>query len=193
MKKLVFAAAAALILAMPAAVSAEETSSVIVSASSVKTAAPDRATINLSINEYGAEVADVQSSIVGYNVSVSIIIADAAVDDVGDLISRSTEAGANYVGNVEYKCSNYEEVYASALADAVRKAKSKAEAIAAAAEGTLGSIVSITEGYENTSYRSNASYDYGAMKTMGVAEDSIELSPEEAEIEASVTIEYRMN
>jgi len=235
MKKLVFAAAAALILAMPAAVSAEETSSVIVSVSSVKTAAPDRATINLGINEYGAEVDGVQGSIakkitavkaaladvpedsifvtndyvnpqydynsesenynkiVGYNVSVSIIIADVAVDDVGDLISRSTEAGANYVGNVEYKCSNYEEVYASALADAVRKAKSKAEVIAAAAEGTLGSIVSITEGYENTSYRSNASYDYGAMKTMGVAEDSIELSPEEAEIEASVTIEYRMN
>ena len=235
MKKLVSILTAALILAMPVAVCAEETSSIIVSASSVKTTAPDIATINLGINEYGEEVAAVQgviarkisavkealsdvpedsisvtnyyvnprynydsesedyNKIVGYDVSVSIIISDVAVDDVGDLISRCTEAGANNVGNVEYKCSNYEEVYASALSDAVRKAKDKAEVIAEAAEGTLGSIVSITENYENTYYRTSVSYDTGAMKNMAVAEDSIELSPEKAEIQAGVTIENRLN
>ena len=93
---------------------------------------------------------------------------------------------------VEYKCSNYEEVYAAALSDAVRKAKSKAEVIAEAAEGTLGSIVSITENYENTYYRRSESYDTGALKNMAAAEDTIELSPQEAEIQAGVTIEYRL-
>ena len=234
MKKLASIMIAALLLAAPVTACAEETSSIIVSASSVKTTTPDIATINLGINEYGEEAAAVQgvvakkisavkaalsdvpedvisvtnyyvnpqynydsesadyNKIVGYNVSVSIIISDVAVDEVGGLISRCTEAGANNVGNVEYKCSNYEEVYAAALSDAVRKAKSKAEVIAEAAEGTLGSIVSITENYENTYYRRSESYDTGALKNMAAAEDTIELSPQEAEIQAGVTIEYRL-
>ena len=141
---------------------------------------------------YDSESED-YNKIVGYQVSVSIVISDVAVEDVGDLISRCTEAGANNVGNVEYKCSNYEEIYTSALSDAVRKAKRKAEVIADAAEGTLGSIIIITEGYENTDYRSNANYEYGTMKTMGVTEDAIELSPEQVEIRADITIEFRLD
>ena len=234
MKKLVSAALAALILSMPAAACAEETSSVTVSASSVKTTTPDTAEVNLGISEYGEEAAEVQgviakkisavkaalsdipedsvsvtnyyvnpqynydsasedyNKIVGYNVSVSIIISDVAADEVGELITKCTEAGANNVGNVEYKCSNYEEVYASALSDAVKKAKGKAEVIAEAAGGTLGSIISISENYENAYFRRSESYDAGALKNMAAAEDSMELSPEDAEIQAGVTIEYKL-
>ena len=84
-----------------------------------------------------------------------------------------------------------------ALTKAVEKAKEKGEVLAKAADGSLGEILSVSEGYQNTAYRYNTSYmDAKQMSGYGVAEEAamdVAVMPGEAEITAQVTVVFELD
>lgn len=130
--------------------------------------------------------------IIGYNVTTTMSVQDQNIEDLGTLLSACVGAGITNIDNVSFLCSGYDEAYRQALAQAVADSRLKAETLAAASGKTLGEIVTITEGWQDTSAR------YG--QTSGIA-FSVEaardtaapsLQPGETDIVANVTVAYRM-
>lgn len=132
--------------------------------------------------------------IIKYNVGIKVDITQLSTEEAGEVISKCVEAGANEVFDVVYTCSNYQELYNQALEKAVERAHEKAEILANAGNCELGDVVRIAEGYENTTYRNtNSERSYAKNVTMDSANEmsyGIELSPEDADISATVTVIY---
>lgn len=133
-----------------------------------------------------------EQRIIGYVVTTSMSVQDQDIDELGKLISACVEAGINNIDSVTFLCSGYDEAYRQALAQAVGDAREKAEALAAAAGKKLGEPVSVTEGWQDTSAK------YGRDAGMAVSMDEANsagpiFQPGETEINASVTVKYRMD
>lgn len=130
------------------------------------------------------------STIVGYQMSTHLQVRGVDIDKVSPLMQACVAAGATGVDGPTYSSTSFDEAYAQALAEAVAASKPKAEAMAEAANVTLGAVSSIDEGYEDTSYRNTG--------TMAV-EDSLakdaggmEIAPGEVTVSAQVTVSYEI-
>lgn len=132
--------------------------------------------------------------IIGYVVTTSMSVQDQDIEDLGKLISACVAAGINNVENVSFLCSGYDEAYRQALAQAVEASRSKAETLAAAAGKKLGEPVTITEGWQDTSARYGRAANTPTFSVEEAAMDSAGpiLQPGETEINANVTVTYRM-
>lgn len=132
--------------------------------------------------------------LIGYVVTTSMSVQDQDIEDLGKLISACVAAGINNVENVSFLCSGYDEAYCQALAQAVEASRSKAETLAAAAGKKLGEPVTITEGWQDTSARYGRAANTAAFSVQEAAMDSAGpiLQPGETEINANVTVTYRM-
>ncbi len=135
-----------------------------------------------------------EQRIIGYVVTTSMSVQDQDIEDLGKLISACVAAGINNVENVSFLCSGYDEAYRQALAQAVEASRSKAETLAAAAGKKLGEPVTITEGWQDTSARYGRAANTAAFSVEEAAMDSAGpiLQPGETEINANVTVTYRM-
>lgn len=132
--------------------------------------------------------------IVGYESRTSITVSDVAVDDVTAAMEACVTAGATSTSGPNYYASSYDDAYAQALAQAIEASRAKAAVMAEAAGVSLGEVVSITEGYQNTSYRYVES---AAAMEMDVTVDEADagaakLAPGEVSIEAQVTVTYAL-
>lgn len=136
-----------------------------------------------------------EQRIIGYNVTTTMTVQDQNIEDLGALLSACVAAGINNVDSVSFLCSGYDEAYRQALAQAVADSRLKAETLAAAGEKTLGEVVAITEGWQDTSARygqaSGIAFSVEAAKDTAAAAPS--LQPGETEITANVTVTYRMH
>ncbi len=131
------------------------------------------------------------NKLIGYTATVSITVRDLDISEAGRLIGTATGAGATGVDSVQYFCSDYDDRYEEALAKAVAAAAKKADVLAHAAGRKPGDVVSVTEGYQDTSAR----YEYasGAQYELAAASDSaMNFDPGVTEIEASVTAVYEL-
>ena len=131
--------------------------------------------------------------ITGYEMTTTLRVSDLDIDTVGTIIQASVEAGANEADGIEYYASNYDEVYQQALESALDTARSKAEGIAKATGSTLGKVVKVTEGYQDTSarYAANfASYDTEEALDTGAA---AKVMPGQTSIRAEVTVTYAIS
>lgn len=128
--------------------------------------------------------------LVGYDASAYLTISDQAIDGIGDLINLCTENGVDYVDGVSFSCSNYDEVYAEALAQAVSDARSKAEIIAESEGKKVGTVMDIEEGYQDTYYQYKS---VNNVMADGFAESaSADIMAGQADIEASVTVTFEL-
>ena len=84
-----------------------------------------------------------QRTLIGYIARNSIVVNLERIDQIGPVIDAALGAGANVVSNLQLHSSKYEEARRTALQEAVRKAKADAEALAAAAGGTLGTVLEV--------------------------------------------------
>ncbi len=84
-----------------------------------------------------------QRTLLGYIARNSIVVSLDRIDQVGPVIDAALGAGANVVSNLQFHSSKYEEARRTALQEAVRQAKADAEALAAAAGGTLGTVIEV--------------------------------------------------
>lgn len=119
------------------------------------------------------------SSITGYSASTTIS-ADAELSTLGGLIDAAVAAGANGVSGPTFSRSDRDKLYRDALKEALKDARSKAEALAAGAGLTLGEIASIAEGGGGG----------GPVPLDGAADRATAIEPGTQTVDASVTVTY---
>lgn len=134
-----------------------------------------------------------EQRIIGYIVYTTMSVQDQDIEDLSTLLSACVAAGINHIDNISFLCSGYDEAYRQALTQAVTASREKAETLAAAAGKALGDVVSITEGWQDTSAR----YGKNATSAMAFSMEDAKaagpsIQPGETEISASVTVTYRM-
>lgn len=127
--------------------------------------------------------------ITGYQANNTVAIRVEDLGKVGPVIDAGLAAGANSLDGVEFGLRNDETARAAALADAVREARAKADALAQALKVRLGELVDVTEGGLSISPPPYPKVGRIAMADFAVATP---VSPGQVGVEASVTIRYRI-
>ena len=85
----------------------------------------------------------------GFIARYTIRAETARLDDVGRLIDAALSGGATEVSSVQFFAPNSDDARRAAMAIAVRAARQDAEAIARAAGGSLGRLITITSSSGN--------------------------------------------
>lgn len=99
--------------------------------------------------------------VIGYDVSNSVSITIRDLDKVGSIVDGALAAGANTVNGLIFDLEDKDPVYNKALAQATKKASSKAKVMAEAAGLKVGGIESIIEsGASVQMNRAGSSYYY---------------------------------
>jgi len=133
--------------------------------------------------------------LLGYEVSQNIALKIRDLDKISDIIAKTTEKGANQIGNINFTIDDEYELKNEARRLAIEKAKEKAEAIAKESGMKLGKIKSVHENsYQPIYDYSNAykemrleSYDQAA----GMVAPSIEAGQNEVRVEITLIYEVK--
>ena len=151
----------------------------------VKDAGVDGRDIQTQNVSLSAVTSDDGRHIEGYAAGASISVRARDLDLAGRLVDAAVAAGANNVYGPSLERSDAEELAKKALADAVADARHKAEALAEAADGSLGRVLSVTEGGSSV-----PPMPYAARESALAADVPIE--PGTQEIQASVTVVFEL-
>lgn len=81
----------------------------------------------------------------GFEASQSFRVKVRDLDQVDDVLTAATDAGANQAGNVQFTIDDPETQRAEARAEAITEAKAKAKVLAANLGGRLGKLKSFNE------------------------------------------------
>ena len=84
--------------------------------------------------------------VVGYNVTNTLVVELKSIDLVGRAIDAALANGANMINSLQFYASNTEGARQEAIAMAVRKARTDADAAARAAGGTVTGLLEINVG-----------------------------------------------
>lgn len=109
--------------------------------------------------------------LIGYQMNTQVTVTDVPIDDVGGLLSKTVESGANEIQNVTYFSSTYDQAYGEALKKAVELARGKAEAIAEADGRQLGKVLKVEEYNDG---------QYGRYASSGINQRSMKMMDTEA-------------
>ncbi len=129
----------------------------------------------------------------GYEVTQNVIVKIRELDKIGDVIAKTTEKGANQIGNVMFTFDDEYELKNQARELAIKKAKEKAEVIAKQTGMKLGKVKSV---YENEVNFPMYDYANAKMEVLGVGaggglgSPSIEAGQNEVRVE--VTLVYKV-
>lgn len=118
---------------------------------------------------------------------------------LGDVVSSLADSLSEPRFNISFTSKKMEEAKSDALKSAVEKAKSDAEALAAAAGVKLGDILSINHSFGEVhfSYPRSANYDFAEEACLGksaasCSESFRDMSVDDIKIQANVTIEWQI-
>ena len=81
--------------------------------------------------------------LIGYEATTTLTVSDLLIDRLGDILTQSVNAGINNIQSISYLSSKYDESYQEALRLSIEAARTKAEAMAAAAGCQLGDITDL--------------------------------------------------
>lgn len=131
----------------------------------------------------------------GFTLSHSVIVKIRDFEKIGEVIAKSTEAGANIFSGVQFTIDDPESAKSLAREEAIAKAKEKAKEIAAQSGLSLGKVLNFYE-YQD-GYSSPMPYGVGGM--YDVAESTLEskvtapsIEPGEQEVNLTVSLTYRI-
>jgi len=133
--------------------------------------------------------------LVGYEVSQNVSVKVRDLDKIGDVISKTTEQGANQIGNVSFTIDDEYELKNQARELAIEKAKEKAELIAKQSGLKLGNIKSFYESADDRTYAplySNAKLEMSYDQAGGMVLDAPDIQTGENEIRVEVTLVYEV-
>jgi uncharacterized protein len=153
----------------------------------VKTAGVDRKDVQTQDISLSAVTSSDGRHIDGYAASASISVRARDLDRAGALVDAAVAAGANNVYGPSLDRSDADELANKALADALADARRKAEALAAAAGGSLGQVLSINE-----SGASVPPMPYAARDAATLSSD-VPIEPGTQEIQASITVVFELS
>jgi len=123
-----------------------------------------------------------QPTLSGYTASNTVAIVTNDLANVGKVIDAGTQAGANNIRGLEFQLKDEAPVRAQALAEAARKARAGAEAMAAALGLKVVRVLSAEEGGEPQVIR-----PMRAM-AMGAAAATTPIESGNIQVQASVTV-----
>lgn len=137
---------------------------------------------------------DGKQKITGYTARQDITVETTKLDKVGKIVDKGVDAGA-LVSYINFQLSNKreEEFKVTALEDASKDAKVKAEAIAKGLGKRLGGVVSVASSdfnyYPYPYYQAT-----GAMAESNVKarEAAVNIQPKDLEVTANVQVTYRI-
>lgn len=129
-------------------------------------------------------------AIIRYEMKTDITVSDIPIDQTGELLSASVDAGINTIQNVSYLSSQYDESYQQALKGAIEAAKIKAGAIAEASGRILGPVVSVEEhnDYQQVRYTGYRNAAPGAVNESA----AMAVEPGQVTISAQVTVNFEI-
>lgn len=121
----------------------------------------------------------------GYEVNQNINIKIRNLDKIGDAIAKTTEKGANQIGNITFTIDDEFALRNEARKEAIKKAKEKAEGIVAETGIELGDIINV---YENQVYYPSA-INYSKEMSLGIGGGGAVPAPEIQAGEDEVVVE----
>lgn len=128
----------------------------------------------------------------GYRMSTSLTILVRDMGKAGEVVDAAIGAGSNQLNGLEYLVSNQDELYNQVLTDAVELARQKAEALAAAANRSLGVVKEINE--TSRAVATVREYAMANPDTAGAGENRAKtaIQPGSTTINAEVTVVFTM-
>lgn len=113
-------------------------------------------TINYYVNQHWEMKQNREREFIGYKAIHRISVRIPELNQVGKIIDASVSAGVTQIGGLKFESSNTDSMQHAALAMAVRQARKRAETMAEAAGGHLGSLIELST---ESSFRSSLAAD----------------------------------
>lgn len=132
------------------------------------------------------------SKLTGYVVTTSLSVKDVKIDETGSLITACTRAGATEFNGMSFHCSDYDTLYNNALENAVASAKKRAGVLAKASGRSLGRVLTIREGWQDTTYASSSSKSFNVEEMSAADTGAADFMPGQAQITANLTVTYEL-
>ncbi len=131
-------------------------------------------------------------AIVGYAVNQTVQIKIRDFNKTGEIFSGIAEYGANSVSQLSFTIDDSEKPQNQARAEAIIKAREKAQAIADSADFKLGRLLNISEGgyYPQPSYFAESAGKGGGFE--GPSGPSPTIEPGSQEITVNVALQYEI-
>lgn len=131
----------------------------------------------------------------GYEVYQGVTLKVRDLNKMGDIIAKTTEKGANQVGNITFTIDDEYELKNEAREMAIKKAKEKAELIANQTGMKLGKVKSVEENFYapiDNSYRNvMKSMDEAFTEGDKIQAPNIEVGQNEIRVDISLVYEVK--
>lgn len=132
--------------------------------------------------------------LVGYEVTQNVNLKIRDLSKIGEVISKTTEKGANQIGNINFTIDDEYDLKNQARELAIEKAKEKADLIASQSGMKLGDIKGV---YENSNeYPPIMSYSNIKMQSAGMGDKELLAAPTiqsgQNEVRVEVTLTYEI-
>ncbi len=131
--------------------------------------------------------------LIGYEVTQTLTLKIRDLNKIGEVIAKTTEQGANQIGNIAFTIDDEFALKNQARELAIKKAKEKAQLIANQSGIKLGAIKNVTENFEPNVYPMYANVKMDTM--MSEASESLaspDIQSGQNEIKVDVTISYEV-
>ncbi len=127
-----------------------------------------------------------QGKIVGYTMNEQVQVTVRDLDKAGSIIDAATAAGATNVNGISFEAADPDAAADQARADAIRTARTKADAMAKVAGVSVVGVVSIEESSGSTPV------PYRAAQAFAADAPTTPVSPGTTEVSAAVTVVYEI-
>ncbi len=130
----------------------------------------------------------------GYQVSQNVGVKVRDLDKIGDVIAKTTEQGANQIGNVSFTIDDEYELKNEARELAIEKAKEKAKMMAEQAGMKLGAVKSVYESADIATpvpMYANAKLEMASDQAAGFSAPSIQTGQNEIRVEVTLVYEVK--
>ena len=138
----------------------------------------------------GSAIIKTGTKLTGYSLEQNVQVKIRDFTKVGDILSQSTSAGANQVGDLQFTIDNPQQFQDQARAQAISQAKTNAQNLAKSSGVSLGKIINV---YENN-YTVPMVYN-SAMKAGGGVTESAPVptvQPGQQEIDVTINLTYQV-
>lgn len=128
----------------------------------------------------------------GYIVSNNFVVKTTDLAKVGDILDAGVQAGANRVDSISFELSDEKsrQVKQEALRKAATNARDKAVALAEGSGVRLGAVKSISENSYVVMPYARGGYDMAMMKAEGAPVPATDISPQNVQVNAQVSVGY---
>jgi len=154
----------------------------------------DIKTSNYNLNPVYNYTNDKGQELIGYEVTQNVSLKIRDLSKIGDVIAKTTEKGANQIGNINFTIDDEFELKNEARELAIEKAKEKAILIAEQSGMKLGDIKGVFENYNEyqpVMAYSNAKLEMGMGGAADLAAPSIQAGQNEVRVEVTLMYEIK--